>query len=115
MGDIIESLQRGVHWLIVDLKDFAYAAADRNTPALPGRRAPIGGDDRRAYGIPALWHVVIDKGLDQGLIDILVGAGNSPKLACQSANHPRLGHHQPDGAKTHAERTRSEHSLDPKG
>jgi hypothetical protein len=36
MGDIIESLQRGVHWLIADLKDFAYAAADRNTPALPG-------------------------------------------------------------------------------
>ena len=115
MGDIIESLQRGVHWLIADLKEFAYAAADRNTPALPGRRPPIGGDDRRAYGIPALRHVVIDKGLDQGLIDILVGAGNSPKLACQSANHPRLGHHQPDGAKTHAERTRSEHSLDPKG
>jgi len=85
--DVVEGLRRWVDRLAFDFEDFAEATANRDIPALRTVGAPIRRDHRRARKVPAIRHVVIDEGPQQGLVHVgaPLGAGQREQLAGKKA------------------------------
>jgi hypothetical protein len=105
MLHVVEGLEGRVERLTFNLKDLPDPAAQREVPSLAAIGTPIRRDHRRAYQLPPVRHVVIDEGLQQGLVNIFapLRAGDREQLAGEEAYDPGFWHHQPDRTRTDAE------------
>src|SRR5215472_8164335 len=106
---VVVSLQVKIHRLLADLENLAKASTDGKSP-LVRRRFPVRGDDRRAHQVPAVFHIVVDKGLYQQLAHIWLvrGTGYGPQLVHQGPNQKWSRDHQRHRRRADAEQGRAE-------
>src|SRR5215813_2894358 len=100
-----ERLQLGIHRQ-PNLAHSPYlppTAAHRDGPVITAAGREVGRHDRRAGEIPAVRQVVVEKRLDQQLVEILIApTRKGPLLVDERADYPGTIHEQTHGRGSHA-------------
>ena len=67
-ANVVEELRSRIQWLMADLEESAYAAADGHSPAIVPLRVPIRGVYRGRHEIPPALEVIKGEPVDGHLI-----------------------------------------------